>query len=72
MTFITVVISAIGTRARKAGNKNESGDHPSYNIIKIGKNSENRDLGRLAVNQIPVRNYRLTPMWKTPIGVSIN
>ena len=34
-----------------------SGDHPSYNIIKIGKNTEKRpgDLRRFSVIQTPVK-----------------
>ena len=48
-------------------NKRTSGDHPNYNIINISQNTEKSpgDLKRLAVTQTPVRNHRLTLVWKT-------
>ena len=38
-----------------------SGDHPDYNIIKIGQNTEKSpgDLRTLAVTQTPVENHQL-------------
>ena len=44
-----------------------SGDHPNYCIIVIGQNTEKspRDLRRLVVTQIPVRNHPLTLVGKT-------
>ena len=38
------------------------GDHPDYSITKIGQNAEESpgNLRRLAVTQIPVRDYQLT------------
>ena len=46
-------------------NKRTSRDHPNYRIIKIGQNTEKspRDLRRLAVTQIPLRNQQLTLVW---------
>ena len=53
-------------------NKRTSGDHPNYNIIESSQNTEKSpgDLRRLAVTQTPVRNHRLTLMWKTWKGVT--
>ena len=44
-----------------------SGDHPNYNIIENGQNTEKSpgDLGRLAVTQTPVKNHQLKVMGKT-------
>ena len=55
-------------------NKRMAGDHPNYSIIKIGQNTEKSpgDLRRLAVTQIPVRNYRLKLVRKTLKGVNNN
>ena len=49
------------------GNKRTSRDHPKYYIIENGQNTEKStgDLRRLAVTQTPVRDHRLTLMWKT-------
>ena len=46
-----------------------SGDHPNDSIIENGQNTEKSpgDLRRLAVTQTPVKNYRLTLMWKALI-----
>ena len=43
-------------------NKRTSGDHPNYNIIKIGPNTEKSpaDIRRLAVTQTPVEDHQLT------------
>ena len=40
-------------------NQRTKGDHPNYNIVEIGQNTEKSpgDLKRLAVTQTPVRNY---------------
>ena len=58
----------ISTGTETLRNKRKSGDHPDYRIIKIGQNTEMNpgNLGRLAVTQIPVGNYKLTLVWKTP------
>ena len=47
-------------------NKVTSGDHPNYSIIEIGQNTEEspEDLRRFTVTQTPLRNHRLTLMWK--------
>ena len=44
-----------------------SGDHLNYNIIEIGQNTDwgSEDLRRLVVTQNPVRNHRITVVWKT-------
>ena len=66
VTLTLIVICALGTVtkgfAQGLGNKRTSGDHPNYIIIEIGLNTEKSpgELSRLAVIQIPVRNYRLT------------
>ena len=41
-------------------------DHPNYNIIKIGHNTEKSHgvLSRLAITQTPVRNHQVTLVWK--------
>ena len=43
-----------------------SGDHPNYNIIENGQNTEKSlgDLRRLAVTQAPVKDHQLKLMWK--------
>ena len=49
------------------GNKRVSWDHPNYNIIEIGLNTE-KSLGHLkrhAVTQTPVENHQLMLVWKT-------
>ena len=42
-------------------NKRTSRDHPNYNIVDIGQNTEKSPgaLGRFAVSQTPVRNHQL-------------
>ena len=49
------------------GSWRTSGDHPNYNIIENGQNTEKSpgDLRRLAVTQTPVKNHQLTLMCKT-------
>ena len=52
-------------QTKKAGgveNWMTSGDRPNYSIVKIGQNTEKSpgDLGRLAVTQTPVKDYKLT------------
>ena len=46
----------IGIRTRGLGNKRTNGDHPNFNIIEIGQNTEKSlgDLRRFAVTQTPV------------------
>ena len=48
-------------------NKRTIGDHPNYNIIDNGQNTDKNpgDLRRLAINQTPVKNQQLKQMWKT-------
>ena len=43
------------------------GDHPDYNILMIGQNTEKSpgDLRRLAITQAPVKDYQLTLVGKT-------
>ena len=57
----------IGKTTERLGNKRMSRGHPNYNIIKIDQNTEKSpvDLRKLAVTQIPVRNYQLTLVRKT-------
>ena len=47
--------------------RKKRGGHPDNSIIKIGQNTEEsaRDLRRLAVTQIPVKDHQLTLMLKT-------
>ena len=49
------------------GNKRPSEYHPKYCTIEIGENTEKSpgDLRRLAVTQTPVKDHRLTLVWKT-------
>ena len=48
----------INNEIGRHGNKKTSGDHPDYNIVKIGQNIEKNlgDLKRLTVTQTPVGN----------------
>ena len=50
-----------------------SGDHSNNNIIENGQTTKKSpgDLRRLAVTQTPVKNHRLTLMWKTPMEIII-
>ena len=50
----------LGKGAGSIGSRRNSINHPNYNIVKIGRNSEKRpgDLRRLAVT--PVKDYQLT------------
>ena len=55
----------IATGAGGLGNKRTSGDHPNYNILKIGQNTKSpRDLRRLAVTQTQLEGHQLTLVWK--------
>ena len=49
------------------GNRRTNGDHPNYNIIENGQNTEKSHghLRRLAVTQTPVKNHQLKLIWKT-------
>ena len=57
----------IGTGTGGIGNKRTSGDHPNYNIIKIGQNTEksHEDLKKLAVTYTLEGKHWLTPVGKT-------
>ena len=48
-------------------NKRMGGDHPYYNIIENGQNTEKNagELMRLAVTQPPVKDNQLKMLWKT-------
>ena len=73
MTIILIVIGAFGTvtkgllkglgtwKLAEAG-----GDHPNDSIIENGQNTEKspEDLRKLAITQTPMKNHRLTVMWK--------
>ena len=50
----------LGNGTGKLGNKRTSGDHPDYNIIKAGQNTEKSsgNLRKLAVTQTPVENHQ--------------
>ena len=54
----------------RIGNKNTSGDHPNYILIKIGQNTEKSpgDLKKLDVTQTPVEYHQLILVWKTLKG----
>ena len=55
----------LGKGTEGFGNKRTSGDHPNYNIIKIGQNTEKspRELRRLAVTQTPLENHQIMLLW---------
>ena len=55
------------------GNKRTRGNNPDYIIIKISWNNEKsaEDLRRLVVSQTPVKNHKLTLVWKTLKGVKL-
>ena len=57
----------IGSRTGGLGYRVKSRDHPNNSIDKIGQNTEKSpgDLMRFTVTQTPVRNHRLTLVWKT-------
>ena len=63
----------IGARTGGFGNKRTRGDHPDYSIFEIVQNTEKStgDLSRLVVTQTPVRNHRLTLVWKTLKGIKL-
>ena len=44
----------------------EIGDHPKYNIVKIGQNIEKvpGDMRRLAITLPPEKDHQLTQAWK--------
>ena len=65
VTLITVVICMTGTVTKRLLQGLE--DHPNYNIIKIGQNTEKRpvDLRRFVVSLPPVKNHQLTLVAKT-------
>ena len=67
MTVMPIVIGPFGKRTGRFGNKEVSGDHPDFSVIKIGQNTEKSpgDLRRLAVTQTPVKIHQLTLVWKT-------
>ena len=52
----------IDTGIRGLGNKETSGAHPDYNIIKIDQNTEESpgNMRRLSITQNPVKNHRFT------------
>ena len=56
-----------GKRPRRARNRKTWRDHPKYNISRIGENTEKSPGGlrRLAVVQIPAKDYQPTLVWKT-------
>ena len=47
--------------------RGENRDHPNYNIVEVGQNTEKilGDPRRLAVTQTPLKNYQLTLVGKT-------
>ena len=55
----------MGTEGLK--NKNTSGDHPKYSIVRSSQNTANspEDLRRLAFTQTPVKDHQLMLTWKT-------
>ena len=63
VTIIPIVIGALGTIKGSGGlgSWRTSGDHPNYNIVKNGQNTEKnpRDLLRLAITQTPVKDHQL-------------
>ena len=70
LTIIAIAIGAFGTVTEgpaEIGSWRTSGDHPNYNIVGNGQNTEKSpgDLMRLAVSQTPVKNNQITLMWRT-------
>ena len=63
VTVIPIVIRAlgIGKGTERLRNQRTIRDHPDYNIINIGQNTEKSpgDLRRLAVSQTPMKNLQL-------------
>ena len=64
VTVIPIIIGTLGTIPRRLVNgledlEKKSGDHQDNSIIKIWQNTEKSpgNLRRLAVTQIPVKNY---------------
>ena len=77
VTIIPIVIGAFGTVTKwllkgledlEVGGRVETIQNDS--IIENGQNTKKRpgDLKRLAVTQTPVKNHRLTLMWKVLMG----
>ena len=73
MTMVPIIIGALGTIPKWLGkgagrveNQRTRRDHPNYSIVEIGQNTEDSpgDLMRLAVTQIPVKDYRIALVWK--------
>ena len=69
---LPIVVGALGTIPKELVKELEDleirgGVYPDYNIIKIGKNTEESpgNLRRLAVSQILVKNYQLSQVRKT-------
>ena len=70
VTIIPIVIGTFGTVTKGLLKGLESrcwwtsGDHPNYNIIENGQNTEKRpgDLRGLAVTPTPVKDYQLKLM----------
>ena len=62
VTILPIVIGALGLGSWQTGR-----DYPNDSIAKNSQNPEMSpgDLRRLAVTQTPVKNHRLTLMWKT-------
>ena len=64
VTIIPIVIGALGLDNLEITGRVET--VKKYGMIEIGQNTEKSpgDLRRLAVTQTPVKNHRLTLMWK--------
>ena len=66
VTIIPIVIGAFGTvnKGGGLGGGRTSGDHPNYNIIENGQNTEKSpgDLRRLAITHTLVKNLQLKVM----------
>ena len=62
--IIPIGIGILGTLTKGLllGSWWTSGDHPNYNIVENGQNTEKSpgDLWRLAVTQTPVKDHQLT------------
>ena len=57
----------LGKGAWRVGNRRTSRDHLSNSFVKIGQNTEKSlgDLKTLAFTQNPVKDQKVTPVWKT-------
>ena len=72
VTIVPIVIGAFGTITKGLlkglGSWRTGRDYSNDSVTENDQNLETSpgDLRRLAVNQTPMKNHQLTPMWKNP------